>query len=303
MGAGWVVPLLALALGATWAVGRALTRARTRARLMGGEGPDEAPRAAADELEPGTLRHWLTAAGFPGELAPTSFVASSAACTVLGCLVAAGLSLSGLPAQLARTLIELPGGYGGLLAPVPILGPWVLLATCGLVPYLVVNGRRRRRVRETEEDLPLTLELLATLSQAGLGFDAGVARILDARPEPRPLFEELRQLQRDLLSGVPRVRALRALARRLELGPISMLVSALVQAEQMGASLADVLARQAQDVRARRRADVLIKAEALTVKLVFPLVMCFMPGLFVFTLGPAFHQLFQLTASFSRGPR
>ena len=298
--------LLALLLvGAGWGLRGLALHQRARRRLWTREPePAQGPTLAADALpEPGGLGHWLLVAGYGSPQAVPMFLIASGGALALGALLSLGVVASGEPARMARLLVELPGGYAGLLVPVVWAAPWILLAACGLAPYLVVNAARRRVVREVEQDLPLTLELLSALAQAGLGFDAAIARILDARPEPRPLFEALRQYQRDLLAGVPRLRALRAVSRRLEVGPVAVLVSALVQAEQLGASLSDVLRRQAEDVRARRRADVLIRAEALTVKLVFPLVICFMPGLFAFTLGPAFHQLFQLTDSFARGPR
>lgn len=300
-----LVLVTVLLVGAGWGLRGLALHQRARRRLWVRD-PEPAPGAAlpADALpEPGGLGHWLLVAGYTSPRAAPTFLLASGAALALGALLSLGVLASGEPARMARVLTELPGGYAGLLVPVVWAAPWILLAACGLTPYLVVNGARRRVVNEVEQDLPLTLELLSALAQAGLGFDAAIARILDARPEPRALFEVLRQYQRDLLAGVPRQRALRAVARRLEVGPVAVLVSALVQAEQLGASLSDVLRRQADDVRARRRGEVLIRAEALTVKLVFPLVICFMPGLFVFTLGPAFHQLFQLTDSFARGRR
>jgi len=75
----------------------------------------------------------------------------------------------------------------------------------------------------------------------------------------------------------------------------------LVQAEHMGMGIAKVLRIQADDVRARRRERAIAFANALPVKRLFPLVICFLPGLFVWTLGPAFVQLFKLTETFTRG--
>ncbi len=80
------------------------------------------------------------------------------------------------------------------------------------------------------------------------------------------------------------------------LSRLSTFVSALVQAEQMGIGLADVLRRQADDLRGRRREQALLRAQALPVKLVIPLVICFLPGIFVFTLGPALYSILRLTA-------
>lgn len=249
--------------------------------------------------EPSRLTRWLGRAGYRRPGAARWFLAASAGGLGLALLPVLGLRASGLLQQGEALLVELPGGLGSLLAPVLVAAPALLVLAGALVPYLVVNAARRRRVQRVEHDLPLTLELLATLGQAGLAFDAAVARILDARPADRPLFAELAAYQRDLRAGTPRVRALRTLSDRLQVDGVSILVSALVQAEQLGASLAETLRRQAEDLRQRRRAEVLVRSEALTVKLVFPLVICFMPGLFVFTLGPAFHQLFQITESFT----
>ena len=104
--------------------------------------------------------------------------------------------------------------------------------------------------------------------------------------------------QADLLAGRARVESLRRLSRRLEIPSISIFVSALVQAEQLGMGIARVLRQQADDVRARRRERAIAFANALPVKRVIPLVICFLPGLFVWTLGPAFVQLFQMADAF-----
>ena len=157
------------------------------------------------------------------------------------------------------------------------------------------------RVEQVEQDLPISLELLATLSEAGLGFDAALARVLESVMESRPLAREFRSYQADLLAGRARVEALRRLSRRLEVSSVTILVSALVQAEQLGSGIAQTLRRQADDLRERRRERANAFAMALPVKRMFPLVICFMPGIFVWTLGPFFVQLFQFADTFIRG--
>jgi tight adherence protein C len=97
----------------------------------------------------------------------------------------------------------------------------------------------------------------------------------------------------DLLAGRGRISSLRRLARRVEVLHFTLFVSALVQTEQTSSGVADVLRRQADDLRDRRREQAIAFAMALPVKLLFPLVICFLPGLFVATLGPTFHQFFQ----------
>ena len=109
---------------------------------------------------------------------------------------------------------------------------------------------------------------------------------------------EFRTYQSDLLAGRTRVESFRRLARRLDVSSVTILVSALVQAEQLGTGIAQALRRQADDLRDRRRERANAFALALPVKRMFPLVICFMPGIFVWTLGPFFVQLFKMADTF-----
>jgi len=128
-----------------------------------------------------------------------------------------------------------------------------------------------------------------------MAFDAALDRILESRERERPLLRELRQFQVEAMAGVPRLRALRRLAARVRVPGLATFVSAVVQAEQLGLAIAAVLRQQALDQRSRSRERALLDAQALPVKLVFPLVLCFLPSVFVFTLGPAFYSFFGLT--------
>ncbi len=119
------------------------------------------------------------------------------------------------------------------------------------------------------------------------------------RTRPTALVQEFRTFQAEVLAGRPRVECLRRIARRLDVTSVTILVSALVQAEQIGSGIADVLRSQAEDLRQRRRERALEFSMALPVKLLFPLVICFLPGIVLFTLGPAFYDLFRLADQFS----
>ena len=103
--------------------------------------------------------------------------------------------------------------------------------------------------------------------------------------------------RRELLSGMSRTNAWRRMQKRIEIPSISVFVSAMVHTEQVGGGLSGVLDHQAEDVQSRRRERALVQAQALPVKLVFPLVLCFLPGIFVWTLGPAFFQFLQVLDS------
>jgi tight adherence protein C len=179
-------------------------------------------------------------------------------------------------------------------------GPWILFALTALAPTMIVRAVRAARVQAIERDLPLALELLATMAEAGLGFDAAMAKIVRAQDARRPLIGELVNFQHDMLAGMSRTQALRQLARRVDVPSLGGFTSALIQAEQVGASLAETLQHQAVDLRQRRREHALLQAQALPVKLVFPLVICFLPGIFVSTLAPVLYQMIQVAASVVR---
>lgn len=231
-------------------VRRIAAAARARERMAGGLDAFEEPPPPAEH---GFLRRWLGLAGIISPEGPTLFVLLTAAGIVLG-LVAAGLFLlSGATALLLTGLAVIPGGIGDLLVPAVYLGPWVLLLVLGCLPWLYVRRRRRERVELIEQDLPLVLDLLATLSESGVGFDGALTRVLDTRLGTRPLAGEFRVFQADLLTGRSRIEALRRLARRIEVSSMSVFISAIVQAEQMGMGIADVLRHQAEDLRNRRR--------------------------------------------------
>lgn len=281
---GWVVGLIVAIQVWRWLSVRQLARARAFEST-------EATFEAAEE--PGALSGWLFRAGLRGPNAVPAFVFF----TILGACVGGGITASvlssGVVADSARALERLPGGVGELFLPLVYLAPWVPLLGCPALPWLYVRMLRRRRVALIEEDLPLALDLLATLAEAGLGLDAGLARVLAALEPSRPLPQELRAFQADLLAGRGRVVSLRRLGWRVDVLTFSIFISALVQAEQAGAGVSDVLRRQAEDLRHRRREEASAFAASLPVKLLFPLIICFLPGLFVATLGPTFYQFFQ----------
>lgn len=247
------------------------------------------------ELPPGLLRRWLQHAGYTRRDAPQIFVGLSLLAIGLGALEA--WMARPLVAAMAGSLLEIPGGIGGTLAAVVGVIPYGLFLMAALGPTLVVRAARRRRVYAVDRDLPLVLELLATMTQAGLGLDSAIARVVAVQPPDRPLTMELRSFQSDLLAGIPRLQALRHLAARVDVTALTVFVAAVVQAEQVGASIAETLRLQADDLRGRRREQALLLAQALPVKLVLPLVVCFLPGIFLSTLGPVLYQMIQVADS------
>lgn len=263
-------------------------------RRVYSEDEDLAEMAQEDVLEKSFLGRWLFLAGYRARGASAAFITATLICALVGLGIALTAQSSGLTRNAILAAEGVPGGVGDLARPILYGGPWILLAMCAMVPWSVVNSRRKTRVESVEQDMPVTLELLATMSESGLGFDSALDKVIESQPEPRPLFQELATFQLEILSGVSRVTCFRRLARRLEVPSMSIFVSALVQAEQVGAGFSNVLRVQADDLRNRRREDANMLAQALPVKLMFPLVICFLPGIFVCTLGPIFMQFIRL---------
>jgi tight adherence protein C len=287
---GFLIALAALA--AAYVAGRSwMVRQRALRQLYQDA---QAPAAVGADSAPDTrLARWLSRAGYRRPNAAALFVAATGVSAGVGLLAGQVYRL-----LLLRPLVEMvsnaPGSTADVLAAILQAGPWILFIGAGLVPTMVVRTSRRTRVRAVEQDLPLALELFATMAEAGLGFDAALAKIVRLRGGDRVLVAEFITFQLDMLAGVPRTQALRQLARRVDVPSLTRFTSALIQAEQAGASMAETLQHQADDLRQRRREDALLQAQALPVKLVFPLVICFLPGIFVSTLAPVIYQMIQV---------
>ena len=293
-----------VALGA-WFLGMGIAYVGIR-RLAQRQHARERLHARASATSPGRRRAgWLPTllarAGYRSPEAPIVAVVLQVVALVAGTMLIVSAVRSSPFEEARRWLEEVPGGAGMLLAPVLTVLPWLAGALVALLPLLQVRAARREVVRQVEEDLPLTLELLATQAQAGLGFDAGLERVLEGGSENRPLAHELRGFQRDVVAGVPRHQALRQAADRLRVGAVTAFVTALLHTEQMGGALAGALRRMAGDVRNRRRERAFAQAQSLPAKVVVPLVICFLPGIFVWTLGPAFFELVELVEQVLRG--
>jgi tight adherence protein C len=292
-----VVALFAFAIraGKAWSV-----RRRALLRLYA---QDDGRTGVVEPSERDTaLAAWLARAGYRRPNAQTMFMAATAAFTVGG-FVVSQLYRAFLVGPLLNAVANVPGSAGDMLGLVLQGGPWIVFLISGFIPTIVVRSERRTRVRTVEQDLPLALELFATMAEAGLGFDAALAKIVKAQGSERALNSEFVNFQYDMLAGMSRTQALRQLARRVDVPSLSGFTSALIQAEQIGASMAETLQHQAVDLRQRRKENALLQAQALPVKLVFPLVVCFLPGIFVSTLAPVLFQMVEVANSVLRSGR
>jgi tight adherence protein C len=262
-------------------------------------GDQRVPAGVEPSVRDSALARWLARAGYRRPEAQTIFLALTAVAVLLGVVISQVYRLVFF-GPLLGAIANVPGSAGDMLALTLQGGPWILFVITALAPTLFVRAARRARVRAIEEDLPLALELFATMAEAGLGFDAALSRIVRAQGSHRALGSEFVNFQHDMLAGMSRTQALRQLARRIDVPSLTSFTSALIQAEQVGASMAETLQHQAVDLRQRRRESALLQAQALPVKLVFPLVICFLPGIFVSTLAPVLFQMVEVANSVLR---
>jgi len=157
-----------------------------------------------------------------------------------------------------------------------------------LMPDYWLRYAASRRQTEITRHLPDALDLMVVCVEAGLGLDAAVARVAsEMKLASSALSSEFALVTQEIKAGKPRAQALRDLATRTGVDDLSALVAMLVQTDKLGTSVAQALRTHADTVRTRRRQRAEEAAAKTPVKLVFPLVLCIFPSLFVVILGPA----------------
>jgi tight adherence protein C len=191
--------------------------------------------------------------------------------------------------------LGLLGGLHGAHSP----GLAVLYAGFGAaagfyVPDLLLYNAGVKRQAKIQAALPDAMDMLTVCVEAGLGFDAALARV--AASLTGPVAAEFSRALQEIQIGKSRTQALRALADRTTVAELRAFVSALVQAGELGIPVADVLREQAKEMRLRRRMRAEEKAQQVPVKILFPLIGCLFPALFVIIIGPGaisiMHSLF-----------
>ncbi|HYM23511.1 MAG TPA: type II secretion system F family protein [Vicinamibacterales bacterium] len=165
------------------------------------------------------------------------------------------------------------------------------LAACGLgylVPTMALKRMVARRQHRIRLGLADALDLLVVSVEAGLGLDQAIMRVSDELTHAHPeLAEELRLINLELRAGKGRADALRNLAERTGVDDISSLVAMLVQTDKFGTSVAQSLRVHSDTLRTKRRQRAEEAAAKTGVKMVFPLVFCIFPAIWVVTIGPA----------------
>ena len=250
--------------------------AHTAAQILKRVG-EKVPRSAK---EIGSLRLRLVHAGYRRPDSLSIFLAIRVACT----LGAIGVVLSGAVGRPNLQLSVAALGLGYLL-------PGMMLAR--------LAKRRQHRVRLA---LPDALDLLVVSVEAGLGLDQAMVRVGQELGSAYPeLTADLRQVNFELVAGKARADALRDLATRTGVDDLNALVAMLVQTDKFVTSVARSLRVYSDTLRTKRRQRAEEAAAKTGVKMVFPLVLCIFPAIWIVTIGPAAIQFVKVLFPLMKG--
>ena len=213
------------------------------------------------------LMNRLELAGRPGNLTPEDFAAVRIVSAAV--LAAVGLGIGFLLANPIYVAIALVAGA--------ILGYYV--------PVLWLKQKVDARRLEIQKGLPDAMDLLVIAVDAGLGFDAALARVTDKYKNA--LSEEFAKVLREVSLGRPRLEAMDEMGRSSGVDDLHNFIQAIIQSEQFGTGIGKILRIQAEEMRRKRRQRAQEKAAQATLKMMLPMVGCIFPTLWIVLLGPA----------------
>jgi len=215
------------------------------------------------------LQNKLNLAGRPYGLSVNAFEVLRLICMLAGGILIFALTsvlgISGLPVKAGAVALGI--GVGRYL------------------PEVWLNGKIGNRQKELRLALPNALDLLTISVEAGLGFDAAIARLTEKFKNA--LSDEFAQVLNEIRLGRPRLEALDDMGRRSGVEELHTFIQALVQSEQLGVGIAKVLRIQSEEMRRRRRQRAEEQAAQAPLKMLFPMIGCIFPTLFIVLMGPA----------------
>ena len=223
----------------------------------------------------------LALAGNPGDLRVADWLGVKAVAAVIG-----GILFFFLFAIVG--LLGFPFIVGALMSIAGILLGYT-------IPEFWLGGRVKKRQKAILLMIPDTLDLLTISVRAGLGFDAALGKVVEKLKGP--LSDEFRRALAEVRVGKARRDALRDIVPRTEVGPLTNFIGAIIQAEQLGVSISKVLQVQSEQLRIERRQRAEEQAAKAPIKMLFPLVGCIFPSLFIVILGPAIILIIQNLAT------
>lgn len=220
------------------------------------------------------LQKALQRAGNPGNMGPAEFLAIKAVLTVVLPFITGAVTINSGWEWRSFTgvgLAMLVGWYG---------------------PDLYLKTETAKRQAIISKSLPDVLDLLTVSIEAGLGFDAALSKVVEK--DSGPLALEFRRALQEVMVGKPRREALRDVAQRIDIEEFYTFINAVVQADQLGLGIVNVLRNQSDQIRVRRRQRIEEQAMKAPVKMLFPLVFFIFPAIFIILLGPALIQIMEV---------
>jgi tight adherence protein C len=203
----------------------------------------------------------------------------------------------------ALTEMLLPLLFGGIALAVFGFGSGVIIALVAAaagytLPSIYLGRTIAAYKKQIRNGLADALDLLIVCVEAGSGLDQAIIKATDELRVSYPaLSNEFGLMTTEIRAGKPRLEAFRNLAERTKVDDVQSLVAMLVQTDRFGTSVAQALRTYADVLRTKRRQRAEEKAAKLGVKLVFPLVLCMFPALYVVTLGPAVLEMIRFFSS------
>ena len=177
----------------------------------------------------------------------------------------------------------------GLGPSTALLLAFVVAALGWLVPEMMMQSKRKEREKQIRKSLPDVLDLLTVSVEAGLGFDAALAKVVERKKGP--LADEFALLLQEIRMGKSRRDALREVSERVKIDDITSFIASVIQADQLGVSIANILRIQSAQVRTKRRQQAEEAGMKAPIKMLFPLIFFIFSTLFVVLLGPAIIQV------------
>jgi tight adherence protein C len=219
----------------------------------------------------------LALAGNPGNLRVADWLGIKAVAAIVGALIFLFLFF-------IVGLLSLPPALRILMGAVGLMFGYT-------IPEFWLGGRVKKRQHAILLQIPDALDLLTISVRAGLGFDAALGKVVEKLEGP--LTDEFRRALAEVRVGKTRREALRDIVPRTEVPPLTNFIGAIIQAEQLGVSISKVLQVQSEQLRIERRQRAEEMAAKAPIKMLFPLVGCIFPSLFIIILGPAIILIMQ----------
>jgi tight adherence protein C len=168
-------------------------------------------------------------------------------------------------------------------------------------PDVWLRMRARQRQREVTNALPDVLDLLMVCVEAGMGFDAAVARVSE-QPGSKagPLHEELLRMHLEMRAGRPREEALRALADRLGTEELRSIIGSFIQTDRLGTPLGKTLRVQAEASRVQRRHRAETRAQIVPLLMLGPTILFLLPSFMLVAMAPSLLRIFQILSTIGK---